>query len=80
VNSLLNVYNPADPVLQRYHLVTQRHGDRAIGQQGIYAPNALAQTKLRQLNAAGIVGRDHSWDRYFSSPSLMNQTRAHLIW
>lgn len=80
MNSLLNIFNSADPVLRRYHLVTRQKGDRAIGQNGIYVSSADNREKLTQLNACGIVGKEHAWDRYIRSRTLMDRTRAQLIW
>ncbi|MEX1041432.1 MAG: hypothetical protein WDZ51_12415 [Pirellulaceae bacterium] len=80
VDSLLNIFNSADPVLRRYHLVTRQKGDRAIGLNGIYVASADNREKLTQLNACRIVGKDHAWDRYIGSPTLMQRTRAQLTW
>lgn len=80
MDSLLNIFNSADPVLRRYHLVTQQKGDRAIGQNGMHISDAENREKLTQLNACRIVGKQHAWDRYIQSPSLMNRTRDQLIW
>lgn len=76
---LLNIYNSADKVLKFYHLATRRRGDQAAGYVGFYLAS-YQREKVRQVNAAHLLGREHSWDNLICNRCLMDEARGYLQW
>lgn len=78
---LLNLYNPADPVLKRYRVVNKFEKPIAMGYSGIACEHLLgpAAGRIVECNVSGIVGRSHDEDHYFGSESVMQQVRRIVL-
>ena len=78
---LLNLYNPIDPILKRYRVVSKYEKPTAMGYTGIVGEGFLGETALRicERNVSGIVGKTHNEDGYFQSEYLMRQVRSTVL-
>jgi len=79
---LLNLYNPADPVLKRFHVINKWEKPSAMGYAGIYGERSLgtAAERITDCNVSGVIGKTHDEEAYFASERLMNQVRATVLW
>ncbi len=81
-SGMLLVNNGCDRLLKRYHWLYGRRSCRAaLGYTGLYRGMLPGsdQAKLEQVNAACVVGKQHLFDLYLSSPGLMSRARATLL-
>ncbi|WP_105353375.1 hypothetical protein [Blastopirellula marina] len=79
VDRLYNAFNSADRVLKHYKLASQRKGDQAAGYIGFSLTSDQRQ-KVEQVNAANILGKEHSWDNVVCAYCLMERGRDYLQW
>lgn len=79
VDRMYSAFNSADKILRFYRLATQRKGDQAAGSIGF----SLAydqRAKVEQVNAANVLGKEHSWDNVVCAFCLMERARDYLQW
>lgn len=78
---LLNLYNPCDPVLKRYRVVSKYEKPEAMGYGGIVGERMLGEAALRitERDVSHIVGKSHNEDDYFASESVMRQVRSTVL-
>ncbi len=78
---LLNLYNPYDPVLKRFHIINKWEKPIAMGYAGIYGERALgaAAERITECNVSGLIGKTHSENPYFASEHVMSQVRATVL-
>lgn len=74
---MLVTYNPVDPILKRFHLVSKDEHPTAMGYTGIAGLGYWDEARQRivERNVSGIVGRSHFEVSYLGSPSIMAQVR-----
>jgi hypothetical protein len=73
IDRLLMINNSADSALRRYHLLYGlRHTVDAMGTFGP-AGYAAGGFVIDQFDAACIVGKEHNWELYFGSPSIVGR-------
>lgn len=79
---LLNLYNPIDPALKRFHVIDKWEKPSAMGYAGVYGERSLgtAAERITECNVSGIVGKSHDEYPYFASERLMSQVRATVLW
>ena len=82
VDHMLLCYNPIDPVLKRYHVVSKRRHASALGRTGLACPQRLGEAAARvdQINVASTIGRTHDWDAYTCSSSLIHEMGRCALW
>lgn len=80
-DQLLNLYNPCDPALKRYRVVSKCEKPTAMGYTGIVGEALLGDAALRiaERNVSGVVGKTHDEDGYFASEYVMQQVRATVL-
>ncbi|MEW4456089.1 hypothetical protein AB1L30_25715 [Bremerella sp. JC817] len=79
IDRMYNAFNSADKILKHYRLATQRKGDEAAGYIGLSLASQQRQ-KVEQVNAANILGKEHSWDNIVCAFCLMERARDYLQW
>lgn len=79
IDRLYNAFNSSDRVLKHYKLASQRKGDQAAGYTG-FALTGDQRQKVEQVNAANVLGREHSWDNVVCAYCLMERARDFLQW
>ncbi|MBI1246356.1 hypothetical protein GC197_00750 [bacterium] len=79
IDALYNEINSADKILRHYQMATQRKGDQAAGSVGFCLTPDQAE-KVQQVNAANILGSEHSWDKVCCAYCVMQQARVYLQW
>jgi hypothetical protein len=82
VDRMLILFNPADRVLRWYRFLERGHrGPEAVGYTGL-AEHRLAaanSVKVRQVNAAPYLDRHHMIGYYTSSPAMMAEVQAAVM-
>lgn len=78
---LLNLYNPCDPVLKRYRVVSKCEKPIAMGYTGVYGTSQLsgADARITERDVSGVVGKSHNEDGYFCSEMVMQQVRELVL-
>ena len=82
LDGLLLVNNGCDNLLKRYQILYPGRGcEQALGYVGLATSRLMADdaAKVRQLDAANVVGREHLFANYLCSPGLVAQMRTHLL-
>lgn len=82
LDGLLLVNNGCDNLLKRYQLLYPGRGcEQALGYVGLATSRLHADdaAKVRQLDAANVVGREHLFANYLCSPGLVAQMRTYLL-
>ncbi len=81
VERLIVLYNPRDPVLRRYRIVSPSSAPQALGYTGLVGLEGLGPLaqRVEQWNVADEVGRRHDEERYLYS-SYFIRMRDYLVW
>ncbi|RCS54564.1 hypothetical protein DTL42_05345 [Bremerella cremea] len=79
VDRLYNAFNSCDRVLKHYKLASRRRGDQAAGYIG-FALTSEQRKKVEQVNAANVLGKEHSWDNVVCAYCVMERARDYLQW
>lgn len=79
VDRMYNAFNSSDRVLKFYRLASQRKGDEAAGYIG-FCLAADQRAKVEQVNAANLLGREHSWDNVVCAYCIIKRSRDYLQW
>lgn len=79
IDRMYSAFNSADKILRFYRMASQRKGDEAAGYIGFSLANDQRQ-KVEQVNAANILGKEHSWDNVVCAFCLMERARDYLQW
>lgn len=82
INRMLNAYNSADPVLQRYRWLDLAESPEAMGYTGAVGTAWLDDggARLDQINVCPLVGSTHSSEAYFSTPLIVRETQRYVYW
>jgi hypothetical protein len=80
VDQLLVIKNRCDPALKWFRFIDRCARPEALGYCGACGPLGEQASKLRQVEAAGIVGKEHNWRPYFMTPSLVAEVRPYVWW
>jgi hypothetical protein len=82
VERMLVLVNPRDGVLHHYPLLRGlfHKGPPALGYTGFFT-HSLGENraKIAQWNVSSYVGKEHDWQRYFFSPTVMARMRSYAL-
>ena len=79
IGSLLNIYNGSDRILKRYRAIDRRSQPEALGYSGMYTADlSNAAERIEQLNAAGMVGRQHRLANYQRNGWLRSRIQSFI--
>ncbi len=78
---LIVLYNPRDPVLRRYRIVSPTSAPQALGYTGLMGLERLGPLarRVEQWNVSDEVGRRHDEQRHLNS-SYFIRMREFLVW
>ena len=79
LDRLLLLYNPRDPALKLFHVISKGSRVQALGYTGFRWATDYSD-RIRQFNVYPIVGKSHALQQYTQSPSLMRMVRQHALW
>lgn len=81
VESLVVFVNRDDSLLRLYPRLFGRGGPEALGLAGVASRARLGVhgSKLRQIDVAGAIGRNHDWQSYVSSRAVMQRARREFV-
>ncbi|MGH7135469.1 MAG: hypothetical protein ACREHD_06990, partial [Pirellulales bacterium] len=79
VDRMVALVNPQDRILRFYRLLGS--GSAALGVRGVASPASLGpyRRKFEQLNVNPIVGGQHAWSSYASSPQILGHLKRELL-
>lgn len=79
VDRMVVLVNPHDRILRFYRLLGS--GSAALGVRGVASPASLGphRRKFEQLNVNPIVGGQHAWSSYASSPQILGHLKRELF-
>jgi hypothetical protein len=80
IASLLNIYNSCDRTLKRYGAIDRCSKAEALGYAGMFTGDLGTDAeRIQQINAAGIVGRQHAIANYQRNRWLRARIQAFLF-
>jgi hypothetical protein len=81
VERMFVLYNPLDPVLRRYRLISPTSDPQALGATGLVGLDRLGPLaeRVHQYDVSAEAGRTHDERRYLNS-SYFPQLRDYLLW
>ena len=78
VDGVLNLTNSCDPALKLFRFVDRCARPEALGYRGAAGLSAEQAAKVRQLDCSGIVGKQHYWKPYVTSPLLIGEMQRYV--
>lgn len=81
VERLVLLVNPKDRVLRWYRFIAPRSGATALGSHGLTSLASLGplRHKVEQINVHPLVGGQHGWSTYASSPEILEQLKREIL-
>ena len=81
VDRMVLLVNPRDRVLRWYRFLAPGAGASALGARGVASLNNLGsqRQKIEQVNVNPLVGGQHGWSSYASSPEILEQLKREVF-
>ena len=81
VDRMVLLVNPRDRVLRWYRFISPRSGATALGSHGLTSLAALGplRQKIEQIDVHPLLGGQHGWSSYASSPDILEQLRREIM-
>jgi hypothetical protein len=80
VGYLLNIYNGRDRILKRYQAIDKCSKPKALGYKGMFTADLGTDgERIEQIDAASVVGREHSIANYQRHPWLRSRIQKALF-
>ncbi len=82
IDRMLLIYNSRDAALKRYGRIYGRPGVEALGYTGLVHAVCLgdAASRIDQMDATCVVGKQHNWDLYVADQNLMDSMSRYAVW
>ncbi|HEY2882789.1 MAG TPA: hypothetical protein VGJ15_10155 [Pirellulales bacterium] len=78
VDRMLALNNGCDRALKHYRALDPCTKPEALGYTGAVGPLGPNRDKLRQTNLCCVIGKEHNWENYFYTPSVVARMRSYL--